>query len=112
MLRVDKKGACRFAALQSSAGRLLLQRSGRSPDDISSIVLIDETNSYIRSDAILRIGQQLGMPLSVLAWLGLLVPKPLRDALYDQIANNRYNIFGRTAQCRLSSPKYTDRFLE
>lgn len=36
----DQEGAYRFAALQSQAGRALLQRSGRRPDDISSIVLV------------------------------------------------------------------------
>jgi predicted DCC family thiol-disulfide oxidoreductase YuxK len=40
MLDWDRRGEFRLAALQSPAGRKLLQRSGRSPDDISSIVLV------------------------------------------------------------------------
>ena len=39
----DSPGAVRFAALQSAAGRALLQRAGRAPDDISSIVLVEPT---------------------------------------------------------------------
>lgn len=37
----------RFEALQSEAGRKLLQRSGRAPDDISSVVLV-EKDRYIQ----------------------------------------------------------------
>lgn len=40
MLDWDKDGTFRLAALQSPAGRRLLQRSGRAPDDLSSIVLV------------------------------------------------------------------------
>lgn len=32
----------RFEALQSEAGKKLLMRSGRAPDDISSVVLVEK----------------------------------------------------------------------
>jgi hypothetical protein len=48
MLDWDKVGVCRFAALQSPAGRALLQRAGRAPDDISSIVLVEERASHVK----------------------------------------------------------------
>jgi len=47
--------------LQSESGRKLLQRSGRSPDDISSVVLVEE-RSYIKSEAVLRIMEYLNLP--------------------------------------------------
>ncbi|KAJ1472292.1 hypothetical protein T484DRAFT_1561582, partial [Baffinella frigidus] len=56
----DVRGTFRFAALQSNVGRALLQRSGRRADDISSIVLATKTDTFLESDAILRIGQGLG----------------------------------------------------
>jgi len=59
-LDYDRKGEFRFAALQSEAGRALLQRFGRRPDDISSIVLVDQKGAYIKSEAVLRIAQKLG----------------------------------------------------
>lgn len=112
MLDWDVAGACRFAALQSPAGRALLRRSGRAPDDISSIVLVEEGASHVRSEAILRIGQRLGLPFPALAALGLLVPTGLRDAAYDVVADNRYSVFGRTPACRLSDDRFADRFVE
>ena len=39
----DKQAVYRLAALQSIAGRELLRRAGRSPDDLSSIVLVGAT---------------------------------------------------------------------
>ncbi|GAQ91675.1 hypothetical protein KFL_008320040 [Klebsormidium nitens] len=62
MLDNDPQGKLRFAALQSDAGRALLQRAGRAPEDISSIVLIEPDRSYTHSEAILRIAQYLPEP--------------------------------------------------
>lgn len=111
MLDWDRTGKARFAALQSPAGKVLLERSGRNPDDISSIVLVEKDESYIKSDAILRIGKLLEVPFPVLAGLGMLVPHILRDTVYDGIATNRYNMFGSTNECRLSDSRFEERFL-
>jgi predicted DCC family thiol-disulfide oxidoreductase YuxK len=84
-LKFDKNGELRFAALQSDAGRTLLQRSGRNPDDISSIVLVEESGSFIKSEAILRIAKYLQIPFPVLAQLALPLPTFIRDGVYDQV---------------------------
>ncbi|KAI5079933.1 hypothetical protein GOP47_0005412 [Adiantum capillus-veneris] len=108
----DPNETMRFAALQSPAGRALLQRSGRSPDDISSIVLVEKDRSYIKSEAVLRIANYLRIPFPLIA--GMLNPFPLlfRDIVYDTVANNRYNIFGQTSECRLTDTSHTQRFIE
>jgi predicted DCC family thiol-disulfide oxidoreductase YuxK len=43
-----------------------------------------------RSEAILRIGLRLSLPLPLLAGLAQLVPLPLRDGVYEQVADNRW----------------------
>lgn len=112
MLSWDRQGVYRFAALQSPAGRALLQRSGRAPDDISSIVLVEREGSYVKSAAVLRIATRLRAPLPlVAAALNSGFPLPFKDFVYDTVANNRYNLFGRTQSCRLSDPRFDDRFL-
>lgn len=107
----DSAGQLRFAALQSPAGRELLRRAGRAPDDISSIVLVEAGGAYVRSEAVLRIGWRLGLPLPALATLAAFFPAGLRNAAYDQVAANRYNLFGRTDSCRLSDPRFEERFI-
>ena len=92
----------RLAALQSPAGRALLRRAGRAPDDISSIVLVEAGGvAFTKSEAVRRIGARLGAPFPLLAALARPVPLALRDFLYEQVADNRYNLFGRTPECRL-----------
>ena len=106
------KGDFRFAGLQSECGRELLQRSGRRPDDISSIVLVYEDRSYVRSEAVLRIGRGLRLPLlSDLTRPAMFVPAPIRDGVYNVVAKNRYNLFGKAQSCRLSDDRFEERFV-
>ncbi|KAJ4959384.1 hypothetical protein NE237_026495 [Protea cynaroides] len=97
----DRDGNIRFEALQSESGRKLLRRSGRSPDDISSVVLVEEARSYIKSDAVLKIMEYLDLPFPQLALFLQFVPMFLRDFVYDNVANNRYAIFGRSDTCEI-----------
>ncbi|WOK93925.1 hypothetical protein Cni_G02626 [Canna indica] len=90
----DRSRRIRYEALQSEAGRKLLQRSGRSPDDISSVVLVEKDRSYIKSEAVLRIMEYLDLPFPQLAFFFKIVPLFVRDFAYDNVANNRYAIFG------------------
>lgn len=87
MLDIDTNARFRLAALQSPAGRRLLQRCGRSPDDISSIVVVESGNRFhLKSEAILRIANGLSNPYPLLALLGFPVPHFIRDPLYDLVS--------------------------
>ena len=114
----DKDGKLRFSALQSNVGRALLQVHGRNADDISSIVLVKSDGVYIKSDAILKITEELTpfslLPLKPAAELSrLIVPKFLRDIIYDNVADNRYSIMGKRNECRFDSDgAFQDRFVD
>jgi len=114
----DPKGKLRFSALQSNVGRALLETNGRYADDISSIVLVTKDGAYVKSDAILKITEELTpfplLPLKPAAALGrALVPKVLRDVFYDGVADNRYSIMGRRNECRLDGKgEFEDRFVD
>ncbi|KAG6545258.1 hypothetical protein Mapa_013371 [Marchantia paleacea] len=107
----DTEGKVRFAALQSEAGRALLARSGRSPDDISSVVLVDKEGAYIKSEAVLNTLRYLEFPFPPVAMAASIVPLFIRDVVYDQVADNRYSVFGRTIACRLSDSRFEERFV-
>jgi len=114
----DPQGKLRFSALQSYVGRSLLEANGRSADDISSIVLITRDGAYIKSDAVLKITEELTptllLPLKPAAVLSrVVVPKILRDLIYDGVADNRYDIMGKKDVCRFDSDgEFDDRFVD
>lgn len=84
-VNMDNHARLRFAALQSDTGRALLQCCGRRMDDISSIVLVEDSRCSIRSEAILRIAQLLEQPFPIVAALLFPIPGMVRDAFYDQV---------------------------
>eukprot|EP00553_Chaetoceros_curvisetus_P009211 CAMPEP_0204615948 /NCGR_PEP_ID=MMETSP0717-20131115/3307_1 /ASSEMBLY_ACC=CAM_ASM_000666 /TAXON_ID=230516 /ORGANISM="Chaetoceros curvisetus" /LENGTH=169 /DNA_ID=CAMNT_0051629009 /DNA_START=143 /DNA_END=652 /DNA_ORIENTATION=+ len=114
----DPKGKLRFSALQSNVGRSLLEANGRRADDISSIVVVTENGAYTKSDAILKITEELTplplLPLKPAAVLGrYVVPKFLRDIIYDGVADNRYDLLGKRDQCRFDADgEFEDRFVD
>lgn len=114
----DPEGKLRFSALQSNVGRALLEANGRTADDISSIVLVTSDGAFIKSDAVLRITEELTplsmLPLKPAAVLGRwVVPKLLRDVIYDNVADNRYQIMGKRNECRIDSDgAFEDRFVD
>ncbi|PSS17862.1 DCC family protein [Actinidia chinensis var. chinensis] len=97
----DRNRRIRFEALQSESGKKLLRRSGRAPDDISSVVLVEKERSYIKSGAVLKIMEYIDLPFPQLAFFLQFVPLFIRDFAYDNVANNRYTIFGRSDSCEI-----------
>jgi predicted DCC family thiol-disulfide oxidoreductase YuxK len=115
LLRLDSEKKFRFCALQSPKGKELLQAIGRNADDISSVVLIkslDSKEAYVKSDAVLKVAEQLGVGLYMTSILGSMIPSFVRDGLYDTVANNRYKLLGKRDKCRCSDPTLFDRFIE
>jgi len=106
----DPRGVFRFAALQSDEARRLLAAHGRRAPDLSSILLLEAGRVYERSTAALRIARRL-TGLWPLLYAFVAVPRPLRDAVYDWVARNRYRWFGRQEACRVPTPELRERFL-
>lgn len=109
ILRHDKRGCFRFAAQQGEKGRVLLGKHGLQ--ELEGIVLVEADRAYSHSTAVLRICRGLPWPWK-LAAAALLVPRPLRDGIYNIIARNRYRWFGRAESCLLPSPEQRARFLD
>ena len=111
IIRRDPEAVFSFAPLQSAAGERLRDRADVSTDADDSVVLIDGDEAYVKSDAALRVARRLGLPWSLL-WPFRVVPRRLRDAVYDVVAEYRYRVFGRREECMVPSPDVSERFLE
>ncbi|SDZ04643.1 Predicted thiol-disulfide oxidoreductase YuxK, DCC family [Evansella caseinilytica] len=109
IVKRDPGAYYQFAALQSEAGRRLLT-AYKVPEDTDSLILIDNNRYYMKSSAALRICKHLNGGWKMFS-LFLVIPRPLRDTLYDLIAKNRYKWFGRKKACPLPSPEMKNRFL-
>jgi predicted DCC family thiol-disulfide oxidoreductase YuxK len=108
----DHKRRFRFATLQGARGHALVQGGdGLSAPLRESVVLVQNDRVYTRSGAALRIFAALGFPWSLFK-VFLIVPRQLRDVVYDFVARNRYRWFGRRTECRVPRPEERTRFLE
>lgn len=106
----DKKGIFRFAALQSDVGQSLLGQYNLDAQNFDTVVLVDHDRVYQRSDVPLEIVRRLG-GLWQLLYIFKIIPRPIRDFVYNWIAGNRYRWFGRQETCMLPKPEWKDRFL-
>lgn len=111
LLRRDRSGRFRFAAMQGEAGRALLAAHGLDPDDPLSFLLLDARGARTDSDAIVAVLQRLGGAWRLAGALRLL-PRGPRDAGYRWLARNRYRWFGRHDACYLPPPAQAWRFLD
>ena len=84
---------------------MIADRYGIDPDSPTTFILVDGGTAFVRSEAALRILEQL----PGWRWTALLraIPRPLRDRLYDIVARNRYRWFGRLDVCILPTASAT-----
>ena len=111
VLKWEKQPMFKFASIQSEAGRELLKWCGLSPGYTEAVIFINNGKIYLGSDAALKVGQGLKFPWSSLATLGLIVPKFIRDRIYAQIAQHRYQWFGKRDVCMIPTQSLKARFL-
>lgn len=105
----ERGHAIRFVAIQSREGRELARRYGIDPDDAESFLFIEGDRALTKSDGVLALAAHLDGPARLFR-AGRLLPKSLRDWLYDRLARNRYRIFGRRSTCEMPDPAQRHRF--
>lgn len=115
VLASDRSGLFHFAALQSTVGIEDPSRAGGS-QDMTTFVLIPNYQSGSRaaltkSDAALFLFENLGWPWRVVS-TGRLLPRAVRNRIYDFVARHRYSVFGQVDQCLLPAPDQRQRFLD
>ena len=114
ILNNDRRGTLRFAALQSDYGRAVVRRH-RELEGVDSVVFVEPSAGgervHVRSEAALKVASYLGGWWKIFL-CAYVVPRPLRDYLYDLFARNRYRVFGKYDQCMLPPAEARARFLD
>jgi predicted DCC family thiol-disulfide oxidoreductase YuxK len=110
VIKRDPRSRFRFAALQSEVAQTMLRSIVSVAPRTDSMILIEGDRAYTRSTAALAISRRLRFPWPLLSvfWI---IPRPIRDWMYDIIARNRYRWFGRRDECSLPTPELQARFL-
>jgi predicted DCC family thiol-disulfide oxidoreductase YuxK len=107
----DTAGQFSYTPAQSLLGSSLLRHFGINTSRLDTVVLVRGDRAFTRSAAAIEIASGLDMPWNLLTVFKA-VPEPLRDMLYDLIALNRYQLFGKKEECMLPSEELRRRFLE
>lgn len=109
VLKEDKAMVFQFVSQGSMVGQNLLDSCEGGLDLTESIVLVMDEGCWVKSDAVLNILISLPGPWA-LGRVFRLVPRSIRDWIYDGIAHNRYRWFGRRDVCMVSITGHEDRF--
>jgi predicted DCC family thiol-disulfide oxidoreductase YuxK len=84
---------------------------GIPASESDTMVLLEGEKVYTRSTAALRIARKLGGGWPLL-YSFIVLPRPLRDWVYNLVARNRYRLFGREESCMMPTPELKARFLD
>lgn len=79
------------------------------PDSV--VVLTSAGALLVRSEAFIHILRRIGGSWELLAGVIDVIPRPLRDAVYDFVARVRYRVFGKRDElCPIVPPDLRARF--
>jgi predicted DCC family thiol-disulfide oxidoreductase YuxK len=109
-IKRDKNNLLKFAALQSLAGSQLMEQYELPANEMQSFIFIENGVAYNRSTAALKVCKYLGAAWP-LCYAFIIVPKFIRDGIYNFIAKNRYKWFGKQNECMLPTPAVKAKFL-
>ena len=111
VLKHDPAGKYRLLAAQSPLGHALYVHYRLDPKDYETNILNENGAAYFKSEGSILMAEGLGFPWSWIGGAFRILPRPLRDRLYEFIARNRLRFFGKRETCYLPQQQYADRFL-
>ena len=108
ILKNDKSGSVFFASLQSEFTIELFKEKGYAKPDLSTFYFLEDDKLYEKSNAAIRLAKYLKFPYN-LSRVFKVVPRALRDWIYDGIAKRRQKLM--SGFCVMPDPKDRKRFL-
>jgi predicted DCC family thiol-disulfide oxidoreductase YuxK len=106
----DPHAYFKLGSLQSEEAKIYLDKYNLGRNKFKTVVLIENKTVYTQSTAALKIAKRLYGPVKLL-WIFILLPRFIRDPVYNWVARNRYKWFGKREQCRVATLELKSRFL-
>ena len=107
----DHKNVFKFTPLQHASAKTLLDQHGIIKVSLDTFILIKKNECYFRSDAALEITKDLSGYWYLFRILKV-IPRSIRDYLYNIIAKYRYRIFGKAESCIIPTVEIRDKFID
>jgi len=111
IIKRDKKKQFRYASLQGNFGQEFLKTHNLPADNFNSFILLEDDKVYSRSSGALRMLKHLGGGWNLFYGF-IILPKFIRDGVYNWVASNRYKWFGKKDSCMIPTPDLKERFLD
>ncbi|EAR11928.1 hypothetical protein PI23P_11362 [Polaribacter irgensii 23-P] len=111
-IKYDKKNTFLFAAIQSESGKKIIASLKIDTKKTDAVILYAPGISFdIKSTAALKVMADFGgiWKASKLLWI---FPEFFRDIIYDYIAKNRYQWFGKKDHCMVPTAALKAKFLD
>lgn len=99
----------RFVPLQGTRGRSMEDRAGGNR--LATVLVEADGKVVSRSDAVIRILNEMGPGWRLMGAVGAIIPRSMRDAGYDFIAARRHDWFGGGKVCSIPSQELRERLL-
>ena len=100
-----------FSALQSDSGQVLLDHFNLNRNDFDTVIYIEGNEYYSKSTGVLKVIVELGGGWRLFGML-YIIPRPVRDWMYDMVAKYRHRISGRRSECMVPERELQSRFLD
>jgi predicted DCC family thiol-disulfide oxidoreductase YuxK len=111
VIKHDKKDIFRFVTLQSDLGQEIIDHIGINTKNCDSVILfVPGVAYYYKSNAALEIAKNLGGFFHV-GTVFRIIPAGIRNILYDYIAQNRYEWYGKKSSCLIPTPELRAKFI-
>jgi predicted DCC family thiol-disulfide oxidoreductase YuxK len=110
IIQHDPQGVFKLCSVQSEEGQKILKHFGLSTEVYDSMLYVEGDQFYLQSDAFFKVAAQLRFPWKAVC-IFRVIPKPIRNWLYDRIALNRYRLFGKYDYCSLPTADHEARYL-
>jgi len=111
IIKRDKKNRFRFASFQGNVGQVFLQQHQLPANTFNSFILVEGDKIYSGSTGTLRVCKYLRGAWPLLYGF-IIVPRFIRDGVYNLVARNRYKWFGKKDSCWIPTPVLKEKFLD